>query len=55
MVKTKRSKKKLSSDFDTNYKNFKSELEKYEITIFKINTSDSVEDQLMEVFSNYTS
>jgi len=44
----------LSSDFDSNYKNFKSELEKYEITMFKINTSQAVEDQLMEVFNNYT-
>jgi len=43
--KNKKIKEELSSDFDTNYKNFKSELEKYEITIFKINTSDSVEDQ----------
>ena len=53
--KNKKIKEELSSDFDTNYKNFKSELEKYEISMFKINTSDPVEDQLMEVFSNYTS
>ncbi len=37
--KNKKLKEKLSSDFDKNYKNFKSELEKYEITMFKINTS----------------
>ena len=40
----------LHADFDTNYKNFKSELEKYKIGIFKINTKDPVEDQLIEVF-----
>jgi len=39
----------LSLDFDANYKKFKSELEKYEITLIKINTTDPVVDQLMEV------
>ena len=48
--KNKKLKEKLSSDFETNYKNFKSELEKYEIGIFKINTSEPVENQLIEVF-----
>jgi len=48
--KNKNLNKKISSDFKTNYENFKSELEKYKITIFKINTSESVENQLIEVF-----
>ena len=48
--KNKKLKESLTSDFDTNYKNFKSELEKYEISIFKVNTSEPVENQLMEVF-----
>jgi len=48
--KNKKLKENLTSDFDTNYKNFKSELEKYEISIFKVNTSEPVENQLMEVF-----
>ncbi len=43
----------LNSDFDNNYESFKSALEKHEITIFKVNTSDPVEDQLIEVFSHY--
>ena len=41
----------LKNDFDTNYKNFKSELEKYNISVFKINTSESVENQVMDVFN----
>ena len=48
--KNKKLNKELHADFDTNYKNFKSELEKYKIGIFKINTKDPVEDQLIEVF-----
>lgn len=48
--KNNKLKEKLTRDFDNNYKNFKSELEKYEISMFKINTSSSVVDQLMEVF-----
>jgi len=46
-------KEKLETSFDSNYKSFKSELEKYKINIFKVNTADSVEEQLIEVFSNY--
>jgi uncharacterized protein (DUF58 family) len=42
----------LKSDFDTNYKKFKSELEKYEITIFDINTAEPVEDQILKTFNN---
>jgi uncharacterized protein (DUF58 family) len=49
--KNKKLNKELNSDFDTNYKNFKSEIEKYEIGIFKINTSEPVEDQMMKVFA----
>ncbi len=48
--KNKKLKDKLNTDFDNNYKSFKSELEKYEISMFKINTDQPVEDQLMEVF-----
>ena len=51
--KDKHRKEKLETSFDTNYKSFKSELEKYKINIFKINTTDPVEEQLIEVFGNY--
>ena len=51
--KSKKLRDEVKSDFKNNYKNFKSELEKYEISMFKINTSEPVENQLMEVFSNY--
>ena len=51
--KNKKLREDIKTDFNTNYKNFKSELEKYEISMFKINTSEPVENQLMEVFSNY--
>ena len=51
--KNNRLKDELSTDFDNNYKNFKSELEKYDITLFKINTDQPVENQLIELFSNY--
>jgi uncharacterized protein (DUF58 family) len=46
-------KEKLNSSFKTNYKNFKAELQKYNINIFQVNTSDTIEEQLIEVFSNY--
>jgi uncharacterized protein (DUF58 family) len=46
-------KEKLETSFESNYKNFKSELEKYKINIFKVNTTDPIEEQLIEVFSNY--
>ena len=46
-------KEKLETSFENNYKNFKSELEKYKINIFKINTAEPVEEQLIEVFNNY--
>ena len=51
--KDKQLKGKLERSFENNYKNFKEELEKYEITIFKINTTDPIEEQLIEVFTNY--
>lgn len=47
--------KDLEDDFLANYKNFKSEVEKYGITMFKINTVDPLEDQLIEFFSKYKS
>ncbi|WP_033956131.1 DUF58 domain-containing protein [Psychroserpens jangbogonensis] len=51
--KSKPLKEKLKTDFNSNYKNFKSELEKYNINIFSINTTTPIEQQLIEVFSNY--
>jgi uncharacterized protein (DUF58 family) len=50
--KNKKLIKEISSGFDSDLKKFKSELEKYEITLIKINTSDPVIDQLMEVLGN---
>jgi len=50
--KNKKLVESLKSDFEVNYKNFKSELEKYEIPIFKINTLEPVEDQILKAFSN---
>jgi uncharacterized protein (DUF58 family) len=44
---------KLKSDFKTDYQNFKSELEKHNINIFSVNTTTPIEEQLIEVFSNY--
>ena len=51
--KSKPLKEKLKTDFNSNYKNFKSELEKYNINIFSVNTTNPIEQQLIEVFSNY--
>jgi uncharacterized protein (DUF58 family) len=51
--KDRKLREKLENSLEDNYENFKSELEKYKINIFKINTSDPVEEQLTEVFSNY--
>jgi uncharacterized protein (DUF58 family) len=48
----KQLREELKNDFDTNYKNFKSELEKYNVSVFKINTSEPVENQIMELFNN---
>ncbi|WP_298534139.1 DUF58 domain-containing protein [uncultured Algibacter sp.] len=49
----KKLKEKLSQSFKTNCKNFKAELEKYNINLFQVNTSSPIEEQLIEVFSNY--
>lgn len=51
--KNKNLQKDLRVDFESNYKSFKSKLGMLGTTIFKINTVDSVEDQLMELFNNY--
>lgn len=51
--KDKKLNKKLSNSFKTNYKSFKAELEKYNINIFQVNTTDAIEEQLIEVFSHY--
>lgn len=51
--KQKKVVQELSEDFKTNYDQFKSETEKYNITLFKINTVDTLEDQLIELFSRY--
>ncbi len=48
----KKLREELKNDFDTNYKNFKSELEKYNVSVFKINTSEPVENQIIELFDN---
>jgi uncharacterized protein (DUF58 family) len=50
--KKKKLKEKIYLDFDQNYKNFKSEVEKYEISMFRINTTSPVEDQMMEAFGD---
>lgn len=51
--KRKKTVKMISDDFKNNYDRFKSEVEKYNITLFKINTVDKLEDQLVELFSRY--
>lgn len=43
----------LKADFKTNYDGFKQEMEKYNITLFKINTVDPVEEQLIKVFTQF--
>lgn len=43
----------LKTDFQSNYDAFKKEIEKYNITLFKINTVDPVEEQLVQVFTQY--
>ena len=47
----KQIRKEIKNDFDINYKNFKTELEKYNVSMFKINTEEPVENQIMEVFN----
>lgn len=51
--KNKALKEMLNKSFKNDYKNFETELEKYQINIFKINTTDPIEEQLIDVFSNY--
>jgi uncharacterized protein (DUF58 family) len=51
--KNKTLKETLNNSFKNDFKTFEAELEKYQINIFKINTSTPIEDQLIEVFSNY--
>ncbi len=51
--RNKKLQQELQVDFKTNYKTFKSNLGKSGTTIFKINTVDPVDDQLMELFNNY--
>jgi uncharacterized protein (DUF58 family) len=43
----------ISDDFETNYNQFKSEVEKYNITVFKVNTVDKLEDQLVQLFTRH--
>jgi len=43
----------LKNDFEKNYKDFKANTGKLGSTLFKINTVDPVENQLMDLFSNY--
>ncbi|WP_299778653.1 DUF58 domain-containing protein [uncultured Formosa sp.] len=45
--------KDLKTDFKTNYDGFKQEIDKYNITLFKINTVDPLEEQLVNVFTQY--
>jgi uncharacterized protein (DUF58 family) len=51
--KTNQFAEKLQDDFNANYKEFKAEVEKYNITLFKVNTHDAIEKQLLEIFTNY--
>ena len=53
--KNKKVTTKLAEDFDDNYNQFKSEVEKYNITVFKINTVDPIEDQMVELFTRHKS
>jgi len=43
----------ITSDFETNFNQFKSEVEKYNITLFKINTVEKLEEQLTQLFTKY--
>jgi hypothetical protein len=42
----------LTSDFDENYAQFKSDLEKHKINVFKVTTSEPVETQLLNLPNN---
>ncbi|MGJ5643340.1 DUF58 domain-containing protein [Formosa sp. S-31] len=49
----KRVVQELKVDFESNYEAFKKEIEKYNISLFKINTVDPIEEQLIQVFTQY--
>ena len=51
--KQKKTHEELTADFETNYNQFKSEVEKYNITLFKINTVGKLEEQLIQLFTRY--
>ena len=51
--KQKKTHEKLTADFETNLNQFKSEIEKYNITLFKINTVDKLEEQLIKLFTRH--
>ncbi len=51
--KQKKTHEKLTADFETNFNQFKSEIEKYNITLFKINTVDKLEEQLIKLFTRH--
>ncbi|QDO92484.1 DUF58 domain-containing protein [Formosa sediminum] len=51
--KSKRISENLKADFKTNYDGFKKEIEKYNMTLFKVNTVDPIEEQLIHVFTQY--
>ena len=51
--KQKKTHEKLTADFETNFNQFKSEIEKYNITLFKINTVDKLEEQLIQLFTRH--
>lgn len=51
--KQKKQREGLTEDFETNYNEFKSEVEKYNMTLFKINTVDKLEEQLIQLFTRY--
>lgn len=53
-AKDKKLKSKVENSFKEDYKHFKSELEKYNIGILKVNTVDAIENQILDIFSNYT-
>ena len=47
--KNKKTRTDLSTDFDANYAQFKSDLEKHKVHVFKVNTSEPVESQLLKL------
>ena len=51
--KQKKTHEKLTADFETNFNQFKSEIEKYNITLFKINTVHKLEEQLIKLFTRH--